>query len=238
VAAIEVRDLTRTYRQGGDSPVRALEAITLSVQAGEFVAVAGRSGSGKTTLLHCLGLLVRPTSGQVVIDGVDTTTLTDGQRADLRGGRIGFVLRDRGLLPTLNALENVMLPLRYGWLRRGAGNRARELLDQVGMGDRMQARPDQLSPGQAQRVAIARALIKAPTVVLADEPTGEVDAETSDELLYLMQQLNRTTDVTFLIATHDSDVASCMDRVIRLSDGRVTSDQRLRAERVRLSGIR
>jgi putative ABC transport system ATP-binding protein len=238
MAAIEVRDLAARYRQGEADPVQALAGVSLSVQVGEFVSVVGRAGSGKTTLLHSVGLLLRPTSGQVLIDGVDTSGLTDGQRADFRGRRIGFVLPTRNLLPALTALENVMLPLRYAWIRRGARNRARELLDLVGMGDRLHDRPDRLSRGQAQRVAIARALIKAPTLVLADEPTGEVDDETSDELLYLMQQVNRMSDVTFIIATHDPDVGSCMDRMIRLGDGRVVSDQRLRGERVSLSRIR
>jgi ABC-type lipoprotein export system ATPase subunit len=238
VAAIEVRGLARTYRQGQPGAVKALDDVTLSIQAGEFLSLFGRSGSGKTTLLHCLGLLTRPTAGEVVIDGVETSSLTDGQRAELRGRRIGFVFQERNLVPRLTALENVLLPLRYGWPRRGARARARELLDLAGVADHGDDRPDQLTPGQAQRVAIARALIKAPSLVLADEPTGEVDDETSDELLYLMQQVNRNSDVTFVVATHDPDVASCMDRVVRISGGRLAGDQRLRTERVRLSGIR
>jgi ABC-type lipoprotein export system ATPase subunit len=230
VAAIEVRDLTKRYRQGQPNEVCALDGVTLTVEAGEFVSVEGRSGSGKTTLLHSAGLLVRPTSGQVVVDGVDAGRLTDGRRADLRGRRIGFVFQARHLLPTLTALENVMLPLRYGWIRRGAKARARDLLGLVGLGDRMDRRPDQHSAGQAQRVAIARAMIRSPALVLADEPTGEVDSETSDELLYLMQQLNRMSGVAFVVATHDTDVASCMDRMVRIRDGRVVSDQRLRVD--------
>ena len=238
MAAVEVRDLTRKYRQGNDSLVRALDGVTLSVDPGEFVSVVGRSGSGKTTFLHCVGLLLRPTTGQVIVDGVDTTALTDGQRADFRGRQIGFVFRHQGLLPTLTALQNVMLPLRYGPIGTGGKKRARELLDIVGVGDLMHHRPGQLTVGQSQRVAIARAFIKAPTLVLADEPTGEVDNETSDELLFLMQQLNRTSGVTFIIATHDVDVATCMDRVIRLSDGQVGADERLRVARGRVSSIR
>ena len=238
MAAVEVRDLTRKYRQGNDSMVRALDGVTLSVDPGEFVSVVGRSGSGKTTFLHCVGLLLRPTTGQVLIDGVDTTALTDGQRADFRGRRIGFVFRHQSLLPTLTALQNVMLPLRYGPIGTGGKKRARELLDIVGLGDLMHHRPGQLTMAESQRVAIARALIKAPTLVVADEPTGEVDNETSDELLFLMQQLNRTSGVTFIIATHDVDVATCMDRVIRLSDGQVGADERLRVARGRRSSIR
>jgi putative ABC transport system ATP-binding protein len=237
VAAIELRELTRVYRQGQPGAVRALDGVTLSIYSGEFVSVVGRAGSGKTTLLHSVGLLVRPTSGQVVIDGIDTGALTDGERADLRGRRIGFVLQDLNLLPTLTALENVMLPLRYTQLGigRGVKQRARDLLDRVGLADRIDERPDQLTAGQAQRVAIARALINGPTLVLADEPTGEVDDETSDELLYLMQQLNRTSGVTFVIATHDVEVGSCMDRMIRIGGGRVVSDAQLRVDRDRLA---
>ncbi len=227
MAAIEVRSLTVTYRQGQPGAVTALDGVALSVQPGEFVSVLGRAGSGKTTLIHSLGLLVRPTYGQVVIDGIDTTGLTDGQRADLRGRRIGLVFQDHSLLPTLSAIENVMLPLRYSRIGRGARKRAMDLLELVALGDRAEQRPDQLTGAQAQRVAIARALIKSPTLVLADEPTGEVDAEASDELLYLMQQLNRMSGVTFIVATHDLDVASCMDRLVRLRDGRVVSDDRL-----------
>lgn len=238
MAAVEVRDLARKYRQGEDNMVRALDGVTLSVDPGEFVSVVGRSGSGKTTFLHCVGLLLRPTTGQVIVDGVDTTALTDGQRADFRGRQIGFVFRHQGLLPTLTALQNVMLPLRYGPIGTGGKKRARELLDLMGVGDLMHHRPGQLTVGQSQRVAIARAFIKAPTLVLADEPTGEVDNETSDELLFLMQQLNRTSGVTFIIATHDVDVATCMDRVIRLSDGQVGADERLRVARGRVSSIR
>lgn len=238
MAAIEVRDLTRKYRQGEANMVQALDGVTLSVDAGEFVSIVGRSGSGKTTFLHCIGLLLRPTSGQVTIDGIDTTALTDGQRADFRGRRIGFVFRDQNLFPTLTALQNVMLPLRYGRIGSGGKKRARELLDLVGLGDHMHHRPDQLTVGQSQRVAIARALIKAPTLVLADEPTGELDNESSDELLYLLQQLNRTSGVTFIVATHDVDVATCTDRMIRLSDGQVGADERLRVARGRLTSRR
>ena len=238
MAAVEVRDLIRKYRQGEDNMVRALDGVTLSIEAGEFVSLVGRSGSGKTTFLHCVGLLLRPTTGQVLIDGVDTTALTDGQRADFRGRRIGFVFRHQSLLPTLTALQNVMLPLRYGPIGTGGKKRARELLDILGLGDLMHHRPGQLTVGQSQRVAIARAFIRAPTLVLADEPTGEVDNETSDELLFLMQQMNRTSGVTFIIATHDVDVATCMDRVIRLSDGQVGADERLRVARGRRSSIR
>jgi len=237
VAAVEVRDLTKHYRQGEAGLVHALDGVTLSIDAGEFVSLVGRSGSGKTTFLHSVGLLLRPTAGQVIIDGIDTTTLTDGQRADFRGRRIGFVLKNPTLLHTLTVLENVMLPLRYGQIGRGGKKRARELLDLVGLGDSVHDRPAQLTRMQSLRVAIARALVRAPTMVLADEPTGEVDNETSDEILFLMQQINRTSAVTFLIATDDVEVASCMDRMIRLIDGQVGSDERPRVAWGRLTSI-
>jgi ABC-type lipoprotein export system ATPase subunit len=231
MAAIEVRGLGVKYRQGQPSAVQALDGVTLGVQAGEFVSVVGRAGSGKTTLLHSAGLLLRPTSGVVAIDGVDAATLSDGQRADLRSRKIGWVLRDRNLLPGLTVLENVLLPLRYAGLAalgRSGRARARDLLDLVGLADRARARPDELTAAQSQRAAIARALVKAPSLVLADEPTGEVDDDASDELLYLMQQINRMSDVTFVVATQDRDVASCMDRMVRLGGGRVLSDERMR----------
>ena len=238
MAALEVRNLTRKYRQGQANEVQALDGISLSIQPGEFISVVGRSGSGKTTLLHCVGLLLRPTSGQVIIDSIDTTGLSDAQRADFRGRRIGLVLQDRNLLPTLTVLQNVTLPMRYAPFGRGARKRANELLDMVGLANHPACRPDQLSAGQAQRVAIARALMRAPGLVLADEPTGEVDNETSDELLYLMQQLNRTTGVTFVIATHDPEVAACTDRMVRIRDGQVASDQRRRVDLRRLRELR
>jgi putative ABC transport system ATP-binding protein len=225
--AIEVRGLTKRYRPGEESAVTALDDVSLTIQAGEFVSLVGRSGSGKTTLVHAMGLLLRPTSGQVLVDGIDTSELTDGERAELRGRRIGFVFEDRNLVAGLTVLENVVLPLRYEGFGRGGRKRARELLDTVGIGDRADDRPDGLTPGQAQRAALARALIKAPSLVLADEPTGAVDDETSDELLYVMQQINRTRSVTFVVATQDVDVASCLDRMIRLGGGRVVSDKAL-----------
>jgi putative ABC transport system ATP-binding protein len=168
----------------------------------------------------------------VLIDGADAGVLTDGQRARLRGRRVGFVLRDRGLLPALTVLENVLLPLRYDrvWAGRSARRRAGDLLDVVGLADHANDRAGRLTAGQAQRAAIARAMVRQPGLVLADEPTGEVDNETSDELMYLMQQINRMSGVAVLVATHDEDVASCTDRVIGLSDGRVVADRRLRGD--------
>jgi len=222
---IELHQLTKHYRQGA-ATVRALEGVDLRIESGEFTSIVGRSGSGKTTLLDLAGLLMRPTSGKIVIDGVDTGSLSDRRRADLRGRRIGFVFQEYNLLATLNVVENVLLPLRYtaGDLRQGR-ERAARLLKAVGLADRTAHRPGQLSGGQQQRVAIARALINRPALVLADEPTGAVDSETSAQLMMLMRELNRDEGVTFVFVTHDLELAAQTDRVIQLRDGRVLSDQ-------------
>ena len=236
MAAIELIDLTKHYKQGKNI-VRALDGVSLNIQSGEFVAVVGRSGSGKTTMLDLLGLLLRPTSGRILIDGVDTGTLKDGERATMRGERIGFIFQEFNLLPTLNAVENVMLPLRY---RRGKDPdgkaRALRLLEEVDLADRVEHRPSELSGGQAQRVAIARSLINNPALVLGDEPTGEVDSETSTQLLDLMRRMNRERGVTFVIVTHDMEIANRTDRIIRLKDGKVISDEQITASNGSLSG--
>jgi ABC-type lipoprotein export system ATPase subunit len=227
MANVELIDLTKHYKQGR-TVVRALDGVTLTVEAGEFMSVMGRSGSGKTTLLDLVGLLLRPTSGKILIDGVDTSHLNDGKRADMRGQRIGFIFQEYNLLPGLNVMENVLLPLRYVKSRVGDGKtRARELLQVVGLGERIRHRPDELSGGEQQRVAIARSLINRPVLVLGDEPTGAVDSQTSMELLALMRQMNREENATFMIVSHDLELASRADRMIRLKDGRVISDETL-----------
>jgi ABC-type lipoprotein export system ATPase subunit len=229
MAAVELTDLTKHYKQGKNI-VKALDGVSLTIQSGEFVAVVGRSGSGKTTMLDLLGLLLRPTAGRILIDGVDTGTLKDGERATMRGERIGFIFQEFNLLPTLNAIENVMLPLRY---RRGKDPdgkaRALRLLEEVDLADRVEHKPSELSGGQAQRVAIARSLINNPALVLGDEPTGEVDSETSTQLIDLMRRMNRERGVTFVIVTHDMEIANRTDRIIRLKDGQVISDERISA---------
>jgi putative ABC transport system ATP-binding protein len=238
MAAIEAVNLLRRFRAGEPDEVRAVDGVTLEVQAGELVSVVGRAGSGKSTLLRLLGLLLRPTTGQLLIEGVEVTDLDDGQRASLRGRRIGFVFREPNLLPTLTVLQNVVLPLRYGWPIRGGRQRARELLDLVELGDRLQHRPAQLSRAEAQRAAIARALIRMPAAVLADEPTGELDDEAADELIQLLQKLNRMSGRAFVIATQDAEVGACCDRMVRLRDGRVASDERTRVDLGRLRQLR
>ena len=236
MAAIELTDLTKHYKQGKNI-VKALDGVTLSIQSGEFVAVVGRSGSGKTTMLDLLGLLLRPTAGRIVIDGVDTGTLRDGERATMRGERIGFIFQEFNLLPTLNAVENVMLPLRYRRHKDPDGKaRALQLLTEVDLADRVEHKPSELSGGQAQRVAIARSLINNPALVLGDEPTGEVDSETSTQLIDLMRRMNRERGVTFVIVTHDMEIANRTDRIIRLKDGKVISDERITANNGSLAG--
>ena len=223
---IQIENLTKHYRQG-TATVRALDGVNLSIEDGEFVSVVGRSGSGKTTLLDSLGLLVRPTGGRVVIDGVDTSAVKDGQKARLRSEKIGFVFQEYNLLPAFDALENVMLPLRYAARPKGDRRWAETLLREVGLEDRMHHRPDQLSGGQQQRVAIARSLVNRPSVVLGDEPTGAVDTETSAQLVAVMRRMNEEHGVTFVIVTHDLDLAGQADRMIRLRDGRVVLDEAL-----------
>lgn len=228
--SIEFVNVSKHYRQGA-ATVRALDGIDLVIQSGEFVSIVGRSGSGKTTLLDLAGLLMRPTSGRVLIDGVDTSGRRDRQLADLRGHRIGFVFQEYNLIPALTVQENVLLPLRYsGTGRREGCRRALRLLDAVGLSHRLTHRPDQLSGGQQQRVAIARALVNRPGLVLGDEPTGAVDSQTATDLLELMRGLNREEGVTFVIVTHDQELAAQTDRIVRLHDGRVVADERRASE--------
>jgi ABC-type lipoprotein export system ATPase subunit len=225
VPVIETRELTKLYRQGR-SVVRALDGVSVRIEAGEFVAIMGRSGSGKTTLLDLLGLLQPATSGRVLVGGVDAAGLDERRRTRLRRQRIGFVFQEYNLLGSLTALENVLLPLRYDRTADLATGleRARQLLDLVGLARRAAHRPRELSGGERQRVAIARSLVLSPALVLADEPTAAVDSETATLLLNLMRYLNMVEHVTFVLVTHDPEVASVARRVVRLHDGRIASD--------------
>jgi putative ABC transport system ATP-binding protein len=225
MANVRLVELTKHYKRGNEV-IRALDGVTLDIDKGEFVAVVGRSGSGKTTMLDLMGLLLRPTSGSLLIDDIDTGKLGDRELARVRARRIGFVFQEYNLLSGLNVLENVMLPLRYIKDGRNGRSRAVELVERVGLSDRLRHRPSELSGGQAQRVAIARSMVNSPSLILLDEPTGAVDTETAQQLVDLLKRLNTEDHVTIVIVTHDHDIAKQATRQIRLKDGRVLSDER------------
>ncbi|HEX9098759.1 MAG TPA: ABC transporter ATP-binding protein [Candidatus Dormibacteraeota bacterium] len=228
MATIKLEQLRKHYKRGSEV-IHALDGVTLDIANGEFVAVVGRSGSGKTTMLDLIGLLLRPTSGRLIIDDVDTGKLSDSDRAHMRALKVGFVFQEYNLLPGLNVLENVMLPLRYVKKTDGGRAHALELLERVDLTDRLRHRPSELSGGQQQRVAIARSMINRPSLILLDEPTGAVDTETAEQLVTLLKVLNKQDQVTIIVVTHDLDVASQARRNIRLKDGRVLTDQRVEA---------
>lgn len=218
---IELRQVCKTYRMG-DIAVPVLKGISLSVGQGELVALMGASGSGKSTLMNILGCLDRPTSGEYWLDGQEVSRLSADKRALLRNRKLGFVFQSFNLLPRTSALENVAMPLSYaaGHLSdRDARRRAESMLRRVGLGDRLDHEPSQLSGGQQQRVAIARALINQPSLLFADEPTGNLDSRTSEEVLRMFQQLNEEDRITIIMVTHDPNVAQHARRVIRIHDG-------------------
>ena len=224
-AAIRVVELTRTF-EVGETTVEALRSISLEVARGQFVALVGPSGSGKSTLLNLVGGLDRPTSGQLWVDDVELSASKEKALIDHRRRRVGFVFQSFNLLPRLTALENVALPLMFvGLPERERTERAGQLLAQVGLSDRLDHRPTQLSGGEQQRVAIARALVNRPAIILADEPTGNIDTATGAEIMDLLRRLNREQGVTLLLVTHDAEAASFADRVIQLRDGQITRDE-------------
>lgn len=227
-AVVRLIDLTRTF-QLGDTEVRALQGVSVSVERGEFVAIMGSSGSGKSTMMNIIGCLDRPTRGQFIFEGRDVARLSEPELADIRSQRIGFVFQSFNLLARTSALENVILPLLYGpaaALTSGERNdRGREMLAGIGLADRARSMPNQLSGGQQQRIALARALINHPAVLLADEPTGNLDTHTSHEIMEIIRRLNREQRVTVIVVTHESDIAAYADRVIVMRDGRILSDE-------------
>ncbi|HXF84388.1 MAG TPA: ABC transporter ATP-binding protein [Anaerolineales bacterium] len=222
----KLTNVTRIYKVG-EVETRALNGVTMSIESGEFTSLVGPSGSGKTTLLQILGCLDQPTSGSVLINGQEVTHLNRNQRAELRKGTIGFVFQFFALIPTLTAYENVEMPLLLnGKPAAERRQRVMELLDAVGMADRANNRPDQLSGGQQQRVAVARALVTNPKLVLADEPTANLDTENGEQVMEIMKKLNRETGVTFVFATHDPRVIKFANRVITLKDGVIEKDSK------------
>lgn len=231
MALIELRDVRKIYRRG-EVEVQALAGVTLDLAQGEYVALVGASGSGKSTLMNTLGCLDRPTSGSYQLAGQEVTTLSQDARARLRNERIGFVFQNFNLLNRTTALENVELPLLYGHHigPRTRRRRAMELLERVGLTDRIDHHPAQLSGGQQQRVAIARALVNQPSIILADEPTGNLDSRTSAEIIRLFWELNQNEGITVILVTHDPGVAKYGRRTITLMDGQVVKDETRAAE--------
>src|ERR1700722_18776163 len=225
---IKIENVTRTYHVG-DVDLHALRGVSLTIERGEFVAIMGSSGSGKSTLMSILGCLDRPTSGRYFFDGVDVARLLEPDLARLRSERLGFVFQSFNLLARTSAIENVALPLFYiesGPSRRGSRfERAREALRLLGLGERERNTPGQLSGGQQQRVAIARALINSPSVLLADEPTGNLDTRTSHDIMNTLVSLNRDRGLTIVLVTHEPDIAAYADRIVIVSDGKIQSDK-------------
>ena len=222
---IEISHIAKHY-QIGTQVVKALADVSLEISRNEYVALMGPSGSGKSTLMNILGCLDTPTSGQYILNGTDVSRLIDNELAEIRNKEIGFVFQTFNLLPRSTALENVMLPLIYaGKSKSDREQRGKEVLEQVGLGDRMDHRPNELSGGQRQRVAVARALVNNPSIILADEPTGNLDSKTSVEIMGLFEEIHANGN-TIITVTHEEDIAQHAHRIVRLRDGLVESDER------------
>ena len=223
---IQMKNITKDYLLG-QTKVSALKGITMQIDEGEFIAVWGPSGSGKTTLLNLIGAIDEPTSGYVYFNDQEISKLSDDKRSELRNKSIGFIFQTFNLIPVLSALENVMLPLQIQGLSRAeAFNRSMHRLEQVGLADFVKHRPDKLSGGQHQRVSIARALVTNPSLIIADEPTANLDSDTAMKIVRLMRELNTTEKTTFIFSTHDQRLLGRMDRLIRLEDGLIKGEKK------------
>ena len=221
---IRVKDLKKVYRMG-DVEVHALRGIDLEVQPGEIIAIMGPSGSGKSTLMNMIGCLDSPSDGEYYLDGQLVSDLVDDELAAVRNKKIGFVFQNYNLLPRANALQNVQLPLRYSDDKSSLRERSASALDKVGLGDRMNHKPKELSGGQQQRVAIARAIVNEPAIILADEPTGNLDSQSGQEIMELLLNLNARNGTTLVIVTHDQGVAAQAQRIVHLKDGLVHREE-------------
>ena len=220
---VEVKNLQKVYRMG-DSDVRALDGVTLAFEEGDYAAIMGPSGSGKSTLLNMLGCLDRPTAGSYLLGGQDVSTMSDNELSDIRSRRLGFIFQSYNLIPQLTVLENIEVPLYYqGLTEAESRDRATALAETVGLGTRLRHRPSELSGGQQQRAAIARALVNQPLVLLADEPTGNLDSATGREILALLDDLHRQGR-TIVMVTHDNSVGDRASHIVRMADGRVVSN--------------
>jgi putative ABC transport system ATP-binding protein len=221
---IEIHNITKVYKMG-ETEVHALSGVTLTIDNGELVAIMGPSGSGKSTLMNIIGCLDQPTSGLYQLDGTDVSSLNDNQLAEIRNRKIGFVFQQFNLLPRTTALQNVELPLIYSGGDGNRHDRAKAALEAVGLGDRLKHHPNELSGGQQQRVAIARALVTNPSIILADEPTGNLDSKSGAEIIGLFQQLNQEKGMTVVYVTHDPTIARHTRRIIRIHDGEIVGDE-------------
>ena len=225
---IDIKDVTKTYQMGAETLVRALDGVSVEIQAGDYVAIMGPSGSGKSTLMNLIGCLDTPSSGSYQLNGREIASMGDDELAQIRNKEIGFIFQTFNLLPRADAVQNVELPLVYSGLpRRERKERAVKALESVGLGERKHHRPNEMSGGQRQRVAIARALVNGPSILLADEPTGNLDSKTGEEILALMDELHAKGN-TIILVTHEDELAQHAARVIRLRDGKIVSDARNR----------